>query len=82
MPPLQKQLRVVDRGGIRFIGRQSFHARAEAAVDMKLQARMCVPAVEVDPAGRNFEMPVNELHHAICQIGGKIGTVIARSIAD
>jgi len=47
---------------------------------MKLQARMLVEPGQVDLAGRDFEVPVNEAHQPVGQIGRKVWPVIRRSV--
>ena len=72
---------------ITLVGGQPFDARAQAAVDVILQARMRVVARQIDVAGRHLEMAVNEVHQPVRQVAGKVraevgGAVLAQAAGD
>ena len=49
-------------------------------MNMKLQTRMRVYPIQIDLAGRHFEVTVDKVHDAMGQISWKIRTVIAASV--
>ncbi|MGA3017641.1 MAG: hypothetical protein ABSF62_11020, partial [Bryobacteraceae bacterium] len=67
MAAFQEQFDVARRAGVSRVCGQAFHARAQAAVDVVLQARLRMEARQVHLAGRHFEMAVDEMHQAVGQ---------------
>ena len=65
---------------VRFVGGEPLHARAQAAVDVVLQARLGMVAGEVDLAGRDQEMAVNEVNQTVRQVAGKERAEVGRSV--
>ena len=47
---------------------------------VELQARVRMPPAEIDFAGRDLEMPVNEMNQTVRQISRKIRPVVADSV--
>ena len=71
VPAFQKQPHVAHRGGVGLVRGQPLHARAQAAMNVVLQAGLGMKARQIDLAGRHQEMPVNEVHQPVRQVAGK-----------
>ena len=78
--PFQKHADVANRSGIVFRRRQALHAGTPATMDVILQTRMRVAPVEIDLAGGNQKMPVDEMHQPVRQVARKIWSEITRAI--
>ena len=55
-------------------------ARAQAAADVVLQTRPGMVAPEVEVAGRDQKVAVDQLDHAVGQAGRQIGSVVAAAV--
>ena len=73
-PSVARGLRVSLRRG------QAFHARPQAALDVKLQARPRMITRQVHVARRNEKVAVNEIHDAIGEVGGKVRAKVNRPV--
>src|SRR5690242_3061338 len=80
MPALQKQTDVAYRGGVGLVTGQTLDTRAQAPVDMILQARLGVESRQVHLARRHLEMPVDKVDQPVRQVGRKIWTEISRAV--
>src|SRR5206468_1286395 len=76
VPAFEEEADVADGGGVCFVGGQALHARSQAAVNVELEARLGVKAGEIDLAGGDLKVPVNEVDQAVGEVGGKIRTEI------
>ena len=61
-------------------GDEAFDAGAEAAADVVLQAGVGVFAVEVDFAGGDFELAVDEVGEAVGEVAGEVGTEVGGAV--
>jgi hypothetical protein len=77
---LQEHAYIAHRGGVSFVGGEPLHARPEAAMNVELQAGLGVKTGKIHLARRNLEMPVDEVHQAVRQIGGEVGAEIGGAI--
>src|SRR5262249_40648938 len=59
---------------------QALDARSQAAVDVKLEARPRVIPGEIDLAGGNQEVAVNEIDNPVGQISGEVGAVVDAAV--
>jgi hypothetical protein len=76
----KKQLCIAD-GVLVGLGRgEAFNARAEAAVNIVLQAGARMVAREIDLATGQKKTAVNELDYAISQIAGEVRPIISRAV--
>ena len=87
MAAFQEQADVADRGGVDLVRGQALHTRAQAAVDVELQARLGMEAREIDLAGGHLEVAVDEVDQAVRQVGRKVraeirGAVLAQAPGD
>src|SRR5208337_2221036 len=73
---LQKQLHVMHRFGVALGRGEPFHARAQTAANVELQARPRIIAVEVQLARRNKEVPMDEIYDSVRQARRKERPVI------
>ncbi len=76
----EKKAGIAKGFGVALVGGEAFDARAEAALDVVLQARPRVIAGEVDIAGRHEKSLVDEVQDAARQAWGKIGPEIERAV--
>src|SRR6185437_14878005 len=76
----KEELCIAHGVAIRLRRREAFHAGAEAAMNVVLQARARMIAVEIDLATRQQEAAMDELDYAISEIARKIGAVIGGAI--
>ena len=80
MAAFQKKLRVLDGGGVSLGGGQALHARAQAAMDVVLQAGPGMVAGQIDLATGDEKAAVDQLHDPVGQVPGKVGAVIGRAV--
>ena len=78
----EKQPDLADRLRIRFRSREAFHARALAAMNVVLQARLGMIAAQVDLARRHQEMTMDEIHQPVGQVAGKVWAEVSRAVFD
>ncbi len=79
-PAFEKHFHVAHRFLVDLRCGQSFHAGSLTTFDVVLQTRTRVIAREVNLAGRNHEVPVDQVHDAIRQVCRKIRTVVGAAI--
>ena len=80
VPAFQEEADVAHRRRVRLIGGQSLYARPQAAVNVKLQAGLGVKSGEVHLARWHQEVPVDEVHQAVRQVGREVRTEIGRAV--
>src|SRR5713226_1809150 len=76
----QEQLHVLYSLGISRRSGEVLHARTQAAFDVVLQAGTCVEARQVDLARRYEKVAVDQVHNAIGQVGGEVGTIVEAAV--
>ena len=79
-PAFEKHFHVAHRFLIDLRCGQSFHAGSLTTFDVVLQTRTRVIAGKVNLAGRDHEVPVDQVHDAIRQVCRKIRTVVCAAI--
>jgi len=77
---LEKKLYVANSLGVDLGRGEVFHARTETALDVVLQARARMEAREVDLAGGDEKVAMNEIDDAIGKVGGEVGSVIDATV--
>ena len=77
----QKHAHVAHGFGVSLRRGQPGDARPQASLDVVLQAGTRVVAREIDLAGRNQKVPVDEIDDAVGEVRRKIRTVIDRTVA-
>ena len=80
MPAFQEQAHVAHGLGVSLVRSQALHARPQAAMNVKLQARMRVHARQIHLAGRNFEVAMDEVHQPVRQIPRKVRTEVTGAV--
>ena len=76
----QKQLHVAHRFLIGLGSGEIFHARAQAALDVELQAGTRMKAREIDLARGNQKIAVDEIDDAIREVGGEVRAVVGAAV--
>ncbi len=76
----QEKLHVADGFLIGLGSGEVLHARAETALDVELQTRPRMGARQVDLAGRNQEVAVDQVDDAIGEVGREVWTVVGAAI--
>ena len=76
----EKQLHVAHGFLINLRRGQSLHARAQAALDVELQARARMEAVQIHLAGWHQKVAVNQVDDAIGEIGREVRAVVGAAV--
>src|ERR1700731_4599601 len=76
----EKELNVAHRFGVDLRRGELLHARSETALDVVLQAGTRMITRQINFAGWDQEMPVNEIDDAISQVGRKERTIIDAAV--
>ena len=76
----EEKLRVAHCFGVDFRRGQSLDARAQAAVNVVLQAGARMVAREIDLATGQQKAAMDEFDHAIGQVAGKVRAVVGRAV--
>lgn len=80
MPEIEEETDLADRVREDFGCGEIFDAGAEAAVDVELKARSGVVAGEVDFAGGDEEVAVDEVDEAVGEVAGEVGSEVGGTI--
>ena len=80
VPAFQEQPHVAAPPGVGLIGGEPFDARAQAAVDVVLQAGLRVVARQIHLAGRHQKMAVDEVHQAVRQVAGEVRAEVGGAV--
>ncbi len=80
LTPFEKELRVADSLSVLLRCGQVFHARAQTALDVVLQARAWVVARQVELAAWQQKRAVQQVSHAIGQVAGEVGAIVGTAI--
>ncbi len=80
LPPLQKELRIPHRLLVRLGRGESLHARAQAAMNVVLEASARMRTREIHLAAGDKKAAVNEFRNAVSEIPRKIGPVVGAAI--
>src|SRR5579863_10772813 len=76
----EKQLHIAHRFLISLRRGQFLHARAQTALDVVLQTRARVKTGEIDFAGGDQEISMNEIENAVRQIGREVRAVVGAAV--
>ena len=76
----EKQLHVAHGFLIRLGRGQALHARAQAALDVVLQARARMKAGQVHLAGRNQKMAVDQVDDPVGEVGREVRAVVGAAV--
>ena len=76
----EEQLHVLHRFGVTLRRGESLDAWPQASPDVVLQTRTRIITVQVELAGRNQEVPMNQIDQSIRQAGGEVGTEVERAV--
>ena len=82
MTPLEKETHIAHRSHIRFVRGQFADARTKAAMNVVLQTGMRMLSIQIDLAGRHFEVPMNKVNQPVRQIPREVGAVVGRSVSE
>jgi hypothetical protein len=82
MAAIEEESHVADGFRIRFRRDEAFDAGSEASMDVVLQARMRMLAVEVDAARRDQEVSMDEVHQAVGQVPGEVGAEVGGPVLE